>query len=50
MNKMYGNTNVTKNKNDRLRVKRYTWHEIIRKLSPFEKVNFKVTPIERQSL
>ena len=34
----------------KLRAEKYVWHEIIRKLSPFEKADFKVTPIERQLL
>ena len=37
-------------KTAKIRVKRCVWHEIIKGLSPFEKENFKVTLIERQSL
>ena len=47
---MHGNAIMTRNKMTDLRIEKYVWHEIMRKLSPFVKVNFKATPIERQSL
>ena len=48
--KMHNNTNMTWNIMTNLRVKRYVWHKIIKRLFPLVKVNFKATPIERQSL
>ena len=48
---MHGNANMIWNNMTRLRAEGCIWHEIIRKLFSFvKKVNFKATPIERQSL
>ena len=47
---MHGNSIMIWNKMTDLRIEKYVWHEIIKKLFPFEKVDFKVIPIERQSL
>ena len=47
---MHDNVVMTQNKMTDLQIKRYVWHEIIKRLSPFAKVNFKATSIERQSL
>ena len=42
--KMHGN------KMTNLQAKRYVQHKIIKRLSPFVKVKFKITPIKRQTL
>ena len=47
---MRDNTIMTRNKMTKLQIRKYVWHEIIKRLFLFIKVNFKVTPIERQSL
>ena len=46
---MHGNANLTK-ENMTKQTQKYVCSEIISKLSPLSKVEFKVTPIERQSL